>query len=393
MVEHGFKHALVIGDGGWGTTLALILHKNGLPVTLWSVSPEHARELSLTHENKRFLPGIPLPKDIAVTADPERAAHGVDLVVSAVPTQFLRGVANRFEDALAGDVPLVEDYDRLPDVRVALLENIRFNTGETNNDAAFAEQLALLADVYVNDAFGSCHRAHASIVGPPARLPSAAGLLLQREIENLSKLLHPAERPYVVILGGAKVADKIGVVRNLLERADRILIGGGMCFTFMKARGFATGTSIIDEESFIPVSEIAWDDKLMLPSDFVVADAFEATEAADVVRENIPEGLMGLDIGPASAKAFADEIAGAKTVFWNGPMGVFEKPAFAEGTRVVAEAVAACEGFTATGGGDTAAALAAFHLAGQVDFESTGGGASLEFLEGKELPGIAALTG
>jgi phosphoglycerate kinase len=305
----------------------------------------------------------------------------------------LAPVAAVLSAALAGDVPLVSDLDKVPDTRVALLENIRFEPGETKNDPAFAERLSSLADVYVNDAFGSCHRAHASIVGPPARLPSAAGLLLQREIENLSKLLESAERPYIVVLGGAKVADKIGVVRNLLDKADRIIIGGGMCFTFLKARGAQVGESIVDSEAFIEVASICWDDKIMLPTDIVVADTFEATEAWDVVRsEKIPSGMLGLDIGPDSAAAFAKEILGAKTVFWNGPMGVFEKPAFADGTQMVAEAVAVCEGFTATGGGDTAAALAAFGLDGKVDFESTGGGASLEFLEGKSLPGIAALT-
>jgi phosphoglycerate kinase len=309
----------------------------------------------------------------------------------------LAPVAAVLSAALAGDVPLVSDYDHVPNARVVLLENVRFEPGETSNDPAFAAKLASLGDVYVNDAFGSCHRAHASIVGPPATLPSAAGLLLQREVENLSKLLGAPERPYVVVLGGAKVADKIGVVRNLLEKADKILIGGGMCFTFLKARGAEVGGSIVDTDAFVEVSSIAWDDKLVLPTDVVVADTFEAAEAWDVVRaDDIPSGMLGLDIGPESAKRFAEEISHAKTVFWNGPMGVFEKPAFAEGTRVVAEAVAACDGFTATGGGDTAAALAAFGLEGpgrgKIDFESTGGGASLEFLEGKELPGIAALT-
>ncbi len=308
------------------------------------------------------------------------------------PATSLAPVAAALSSALAGDVPLVQHGEAMPDVRVALLENVRFDPGETKNDAALAERLSSLGDVYVNDAFGSCHRAHASIVGPPARLPSAAGLVLEKEVETLTKLLESAERPYVVVLGGAKVADKIGVVKNLIEKADRIIIGGGMCFTFLKARGLEVGTSIVDTDAYIDAASIAWDDNLLLPSDVVVADAFEAAEAWDTVpTDQIPSGMMGLDIGPASAKTFAEEIASAKTVFWNGPMGVFEKPAFAEGTRVVAEAVAACGGFTATGGGDTAAALAAFGLSGEVDFESTGGGASLEFLEGKSLPGIAAL--
>ncbi|MEX2537774.1 MAG: phosphoglycerate kinase [Actinomycetota bacterium] len=308
------------------------------------------------------------------------------------PKFTLAPVAAAMSQALAGDVPLAIDYEAVPDVRVTLLENVRFHEGETKNDPAFSAQLCSLADAYVNDAFGSCHRAHASIVGPPARLESAAGLLLAREVENLSTLLGTPERPYVVVLGGAKVADKVGVVRNLLERADKILIGGGMCFTFLKARGMDVGRSLVDTDAFIEVSSIVWDDKLVLPSDVVVADSFDATEArATVPAHSIPPDTLGLDIGPQSADAFALEIAPAKTVFWNGPMGVFEKDAFAAGTLTVAQAVADCPGYTATGGGDTAAALASVGLAGAVDFESTGGGASLEFLEGKTLPGIAAL--
>ncbi len=302
----------------------------------------------------------------------------------------LAPVAAALSEALAGDVPLVFDGDKVPEVRVALLENLRFNPGETKNDPAFVKTLVSIADAYVNDAFGSCHRAHASIVGPPVELPSSAGLLLAKEVEHLSKLLGEPERPFVVVLGGNKVSDKIGVVRNLLSRADRILIGGGMCFTFLKARGAEVGNSLIDEEGFDQVAEIASSDKLVLPSDFIVAETPAAPEGREL--ERIPDGLMGLDIGQQSAEAFAREILGAKTVFWNGPMGVFETDAFAGGTKRVAEAVAECSGFTVTGGGDTSAALAKFRLEGSVDFASTGGGASLEFLEGKTLPGIAALT-
>ncbi len=304
----------------------------------------------------------------------------------------LAPVAAALSEALAGDVPLVFDYEKVPEVRVALLENLRFNSGETSNEPSFVDTLTSLADAYVNDAFGSCHRAHASIVGPAARLESAAGLLLEREIENLSKLLGEPDRPYVVVLGGVKVSDKIGVVRNLLSKADKILIGGAMCFTFLKARGAEIGNSIVDADAFIEVAAIVWDDKIVLPSDVVVADTFEATEAWDTVRASkIPSGMLGLDIGPDSAAAFAKEITDAKTVFWNGPMGAFERDAFAHGTRLVAVAVADCPGYTVTGGGDTAAALAKFGLEGAVDFASTGGGASLEFLEGRKLPGIAAL--
>ena len=309
------------------------------------------------------------------------------------PKFSLAPVAEALATALAIEVPLVTDYEMVPKGDVVLLENLRFNEGETKNDPAFADLLTSMADAYVNDAFGSCHRAHASIVGPPAKLPSAAGLLLQREIENLSKLLGQPERPYVVVLGGAKVKDKIGVVKNLLTKADCILIGGGMCFTFLKARGGSIGDSILDEEAFIDVSAIAWVDALQIPTDVVVADSFDATDARAVVPAlEIPDGTLGMDIGPESTAAFAETIRDAKTVFWNGPMGVFEKAAFAAGSKGVAEAVASSDGYTATGGGDTAAALAAFDLDGKVDFESTGGGASLEFLEGIELPGIAALT-
>ena len=306
------------------------------------------------------------------------------------PKHTLAPVGAALSEALAGDVPLVFDYDKIPEVRVALLENLRFNAGETANDPAFVKTLVSIADVYVNDAFGSCHRAHASIVGPPKELPSAAGLLLAQEVENLSKLLGESERPFVVVLGGNKVSDKIGVVRNLLPKADRILIGGGMCFTFLKAKGIEVGNSLIDESSYDQVVEIASNDKLVLPSDFVIGETPAAREGREM--ERVPAGMMGLDIGPASAETFAGEILRAETVFWNGPMGVFETDAFANGTKRVALAVAECAGFTVTGGGDTGAALAKFGFEGSVDFASTGGGASLEFLEGKRLPGIAALN-
>jgi phosphoglycerate kinase len=308
------------------------------------------------------------------------------------PKYTLAPVAAALSEALAGDVPLAIDYDHVPNARVVVLENVRFQPGETKNDPDFAKQLGSLADVYVNDAFGSCHRAHASVVGVTEVLPSAAGLLLQREIENLSQLLGSPERPYVVAIGGAKVADKIGVVRNLLDKADKLLIGGGMCFTFIKARGGEVGDSIVDEEAFDDVKAIADNDKLVLPTDVVVATSFDATEAAGVVPAGeIPAGQLGMDVGPDTARTFAEEIHTARTVFWNGPMGVYEKPAFGDGTRVVAEAIATTGAYTVTGGGDVSAALAHFGFEGAVDFASTGGGASLEFLEGKTLPGIAAL--
>jgi phosphoglycerate kinase len=222
-----------------------------------------------------------------------------------------------------------------------------------------------------------------------------AGLLLEREVENLSKLLAPADEPYVVALGGSKVADKIGVVRNLLGRADTILIGGGMCFTFLKARGFEVGRSIVDADRCDDVRRLldeAGADRILLPDDVVCASSLDADEGTVREASEIRPDELGLDIGPRTAARFAEVVRNAGTVFWNGPMGVFEKDAFAAGTRVVADAVAGCDGYTVTGGGDTAAALAMFGLADAVDFASTGGGASLEFLEGKTLPGIAALT-
>ncbi|MEX2395067.1 MAG: phosphoglycerate kinase [Actinomycetota bacterium] len=307
------------------------------------------------------------------------------------PKFTLAPVAAVLSDALAGDIPLAIDYDKIPNERVVLLENLRFNPGETKNDPAFAAKLSSLGDAYVNDAFGACHRAHASIVGPPSRLPSAAGLLLSKEIETLSSLLGEPKRPFVVVLGGVKVSDKIGVVKNFLDRADEILIGGAMTFTFLKARGARVGTSIIDEDSFADVERIATDERIVLPDDIVAAPSFDATGGDVVDAMSIPDGWMGLDIGPDSAERFASSILGAGTVLWNGPMGVFEKDAFADGSRRVAEAIAKTDAYTVTGGGDTSAVLAKFGLERAVDFASTGGGASLEFLEGKTLPGIAAL--
>lgn len=287
-----------------------------------------------------------------------------------------------------GDVPLATDYGDVPDEPIVLLENLRFHEGETKNEPAFVETLVSLADAYVNDAFGSSHRAHASIVGPPSKLPSAAGPLLAAEVEHLERLLRGPERPYVVVIGGAKVSDKIGVLRNLIQRADKVCIGGGMCFTFLKAQGAEVGASLLDDTD---VTELLASGKLVLPSDVVAAESIESGSGRVVPAMSIPVELAGVDIGPQTAKVFAETIRGAKTVFWNGPMGVFENDAFANGTRAVAEAMALTEGYTVTGGGDAVAALNKFGLADAIDFVSTGGGASLEFLEGKKLPGIEAL--
>lgn len=283
--------------------------------------------------------------------------------------------------------------DALRPGEAMLLQNLRFEPGETSNDPALAGALASLAEVYVNDAFGASHRAHASIAGVPQLVGERyAGFLLAEEVETLGRLLDDPPRPFVVVLGGAKVSEKLGVVRNLLDRADAVLIGGGMCFTFLKARGLEVGGSLVDEEHLAEVTAIARHANLLLPTDVVVAEGLDDEDGDIVSAGAMPAGRMGLDIGPDTAAAYAKEIMRAASVFWNGPMGVFENPAFARGTEAVSRAVAACEGYTITGGGDTAAALATFGLDGEVDFMSTGGGASLEFLEGKTLPGVAALT-
>ena len=290
-----------------------------------------------------------------------------------------------------------------PTSRVELLENLRYNPGEEANDPDFVKSLVENQDLYVDDAFGAAHRAHASIVGPPKFLPSAAGRVLAREVEVLDGLLQKPERPFVAVLGGAKVSDKLGVIDALLEKVDTLLVGGGMCFTFLAAEGHSTGGSLLEHEFIDKCERLlssarARGKRIVLPTDIVALSpdgVFGAgKEPAGEMREtgpDLPDGWLGLDIGPSAAAAFADEVAGAATVFWNGPMGVFEDPRFAAGTRTVAEAVASTKAFTVVGGGDSASALKSFGLAGKVDHLSTGGGASLEFLEKGDLPGLAAL--
>ena len=296
----------------------------------------------------------------------------------------------------APDGPASELEDLGPD-EIGLLENLRFDPGEEANDRRFAARLASLADAYVDDAFGAVHRAHASVVGVPELLPSAAGLLLQREVDVLSGLVSAPARPFVVVLGGSKVSDKIGVVGNLLRQADAILIGGAMANTFLAATGLSVGASRVEPDRLDEVKRtLAAAAKagveIVLPTDLVVAPAFdEAAQPTTVAAEAVPEDQMALDIGPASAARFGAWIARAATVLWNGPMGVFEWPSFSGGTKAVAESVAATKAFTVVGGGDSAAALAAFGLEDAVSHVSTGGGASLEFLEGRELPGLKAL--
>ena len=286
----------------------------------------------------------------------------------------------------------------LKDGEVLLLENIRFDAREKKNDPEFAKELAALGDVYVNDAFGAVHRAHASIASVPALLPSYAGLLLQREVENWEKMLESPRRPFVAILGGSKVSDKVAIINSLIDRCDTLIIGGGMCFTFLLAQGHPVGTSLKELE-WIGRAALMLDraeragTKILLPTDVVVADKFAADARTETVSvDAIPEDMMGLDIGPETARAFGEAIADAKTVVWNGPMGVFEMEAFEKGTKTVAEAVAANEdGDTIIGGGDSVSAVNKFDLADKMSFISTGGGASLKFVEGAVLPGIEAL--
>jgi phosphoglycerate kinase len=288
----------------------------------------------------------------------------------------------------------LEDWDGRG---VVLLENSRFYPGETKNDPDLSGQLASLADLYVDDAFGAAHRAHATTVGVAERLPAAAGLLLEEEVDYLDGVLEDPERPFVAILGGAKVSDKLGVIESLLKVADTLLIGGAMCFTFFRAQGYEVGGSLV-EDDYLQEARRLMDEageKLVLPVDVVVADAMEEdVETETVGVEEIPTEKMGLDIGPRTVDLFGDYISGAKTIFWNGPMGVFEIEAFAKGTEGVARAVAAAsaEGATSVvGGGDSVAAVRKLGLEDEMSHISTGGGASLEYVEGKELPGVAVI--
>jgi phosphoglycerate kinase len=312
------------------------------------------------------------------------------------PELSLRPTAERLSELLDGaEVTLAEDLDHVPDGEIVMLENVRYEPGETKNDPALAERYAALADAYVNDAFGAAHRAHASTEAVAKLLPSAAGLLLQREVETLTGILADPRRPLVAIVGGAKVTDKIGVLEAFLERADTILIGGAMCFPFFSAQGHEVGDSLCEEEGIDPARRVldAGGDKLTLPTDLVAGRAFEPdTERREIDGVDVPRGWMGLDVGEDTARAYAGVIGDAGTVFWNGPMGAFELEPFAAGTRAVAEAVAAAPGTTVVGGGDSAAALAKFGLADRVDHLSTGGGASLELIEGKTLPGVEVLS-
>jgi phosphoglycerate kinase len=312
------------------------------------------------------------------------------------PELSLKPAAERLSELLDGaEVKLAPSLDDVPDGEIVMLENVRYEKGETKNDPELAKRYAALADAYVNDAFGAAHRAHASTEGVARLLPSAAGLLLQREVETLTGILADPRRPLVAIVGGAKVTDKIGVLEAFLDRADAILIGGAMCFPFFSAQGHDVGDSLCEEDGIEPARRIldAGGAKLTLPTDLVAGRAFEAdTEKREIDGVDVPDGWMGLDVGDDTASAYAGVIRDAGTVFWNGPMGAFELEPFAAGTRAVAEAVADAPGTTVVGGGDSAAALAKFGLADRVDHLSTGGGASLELIEGKALPGVEVLS-
>jgi len=353
------------------------------------------------------------------------AAAGAKVIVAshlgrpkgAPDPQFsLAPVAERLGALLGGNVTFAADtvgesaqaaVAALADGDVVLLENLRFNAGETSKDdaerGAFADRLAALADAYVGDGFGAVHRKHASVYDLPGRLPHAAGGLIATEVGVLRKLTEDVARPYVVVLGGAKVSDKLGVIDHLLAKADRILIGGGMMFTFLKAQGHEVGSSLLQEDQIPAVTEYlerakAKGVEFVLPVDVVAGDGFPdlkdpvATHPVVAPADSIPAGLMGLDIGPESGRLFASKLADAATVFWNGPMGVFEHPDYAEGTRAVTQALIDSPAFTVVGGGDSAAAVRILgfdeNAFGHI---STGGGASLEYLEGKTLPGLAAL--
>lgn len=326
----------------------------------------------------------------------------VDMKYSLKPVaerlaELLPGVRVQFASDTVGE-SAHKCIDDMKDGEIVLLENTRFQKEEESNDPAFAKQLADLADIFVSDAFGTVHRAHASTAGVAAYIPAVAGFLIGKELGIMGEALENPVRPFVAILGGAKVADKIGVIKNLLAKCDSLLIGGGMAYTFFKAMGYEIGDSLLDENSIDLARELMAEAKergvqLLLPVDTVVADKFDAEASYKTVDANaIPAGWMGMDIGEKTRALYADVIKNAKTVIWNGPMGVFEFPNFAKGTAAVAEACAECQGTTIIGGGDSASAVKKLGYASRMTHISTGGGASLEFLEGKVLPGVAVLN-
>ena len=321
--------------------------------------------------------------ELRLTSVGERLSEFLGRDVKKLDTSIGEEVENAVAEMKNGDI--------------VLLENVRFHAGEEKNDTDLAKKFARLADVFVNDAFGAAHRAHASTAGIAEFIPGVSGFLLEKELDVLGKALSAPDRPFTAIIGGAKVKDKIGVIENLLDNVDNLLIGGGLSYTFTKAQGYGTGNSLVEEDkielaqSFIQKAKEK-NVNLYLPVDAVVADAFSAEANVQTVKiDGIQDGWMGLDIGPETAKIYADVIKDSKLVIWNGPMGVFEMAPFAAGTKQVAEAMAETNSYTVIGGGDSAAAVEKFNVADKMDHVSTGGGASLEFMEGKELPGVTVL--
>jgi phosphoglycerate kinase len=355
--------------------------REALP-TIEELRRRHARIILVSHLGR--------PKDREASLSLRPCADRLAELIG-VPVELAPGIVGP---------EVTELVDRLGPGEIAMLENIRFESGELANDTDLARQLAELADVYVNDAFGAAHRAHASTEGVARHLDqSCAGLLLEREVTVLGEILANPARPLVAVVGGAKVTDKLGVIERFLELADVILIGGAMCFPFFKAQGHDVGASLCEEAGVDPARR-ALDDaassdcELLLPTDLVIADRFAADADHRVLDGiDVPEGWMGLDVGPATSAAYAARIATAGTVFWNGPMGAFELDPFAAGTRAVADAIVASPAITVVGGGDSAAALTKFGLEGGVTHLSTGGGATLEMIEGRDLPALAALGG
>ncbi|HHY82462.1 MAG TPA: phosphoglycerate kinase [Clostridiales bacterium] len=370
---------------------------------------------------------VPLDKELNITDDTRiRAAlptirylldHNAKVILMShlgrpkgtgfEPNFSMAPVAKRLGELLNMEIKAAEDVigdsakslvENMKEGEIVLLENLRFHKAETKNDPEFAKALASFGEVYINDAFGTAHRAHASTEGVAHYLPAAAGYLLKKELEILGKALDNPDRPFVAILGGAKVSDKIGVIRNLINKVDTLIIGGGMAYTFFKAKGYEIGNSLLEEDKVELAAELMKQAeekgvKLLLPVDTVVATEFKADAEHKVVpSDQIPAGWQGLDIGPESRKQFGEAILQAKLVVWNGPMGVFEMPAFAKGTEAIADYMSRCGGITIIGGGDSAAAVEQLGYADKMTHISTGGGASLEFLEGIELPGVAALN-
>lgn len=323
-------------------------------------------------------------EELRLTAAGERLAELLGKSVNKLDESVGDNVKAAIADMQAGDV--------------VLLENVRFHAGEEKNDAELSKQFAELADIYVNDAFGAAHRAHATTAGIAEYLPAVSGFLMQKELDVLGKALANPERPFTAIIGGSKVKDKIGVINHLLEKVDNLIIGGGLSYTFTKAQGYEIGQSLLEEDKIELAQTFMQKAKdngvnLYMPVDAVVADEFSKDANTKVVAiEDIPADYMGLDIGPKTTELYADVIKNSKLVIWNGPMGVFEIDVFANGTKGVAEAMAQTEGYTVIGGGDSAAAVEKFGVAEKMSHVSTGGGASLEFMEGKELPGVVALN-